>query len=137
MPIHNMNYEAGVFFTKQVGYVDDVDIRMWHNALNKYAKNSDSPVMAIIDMREIDRLCPTSTKVLTNALALPNVVGIAIITSDLMCSRNARVFGTLDALKGVRIFATSTDAYTFAQSRLSPTVGYAGTVTMFQVSYAY
>jgi hypothetical protein len=137
MPIHNMNYEAGIFFTKQVGYVDDVDIRMWHNALNKYAKIGDTPVMAIIDMREIDRLCPTSTKVLSGALALPNVLGIAIVTSDVMCSRNARVFGTLNEQKGVRIFATTDDAYTFAQSRISPSVGYAGTVFAFQVSYIY
>lgn len=133
MPIHNMNYDSGIFFAKQVGYVDHVDIRMWHNALNKYASASDTSTVAVIDMRQIDRLCPTVTKIFTTALAIPNVVGIALIVSDAMYSRNDRVFKSLSELSGIRIFSNLDEGQTFAHTILKPSIGYVG--AYFQAHY--
>lgn len=40
MPIHNMNFESGVFFTRAVGYVDDVDVRLWATSLKNHDDNA-------------------------------------------------------------------------------------------------
>lgn len=124
MPIHNMSFDDGVFFARQVGYVDQVDGRMWGSALKKWSKTSDTPIVAIVDMQDVERLCPTLVKAFSNVLASGNIVGIAVITSDLMTSRNDRVLSKLDNLDGVRVFSAVGDGYTFARMRLNPSIGY-------------
>lgn len=139
MPIHKMNLDNGVFFTKQVGYLDHVDARMWANALKKYAKSSDVPIMAVVDMTEVDRLCPTVLKEFTTALQTSNVLGISLITGDVMASRKAPIIGKLGELPGVRFFPTVDEARRYAQARLRPSVGSytASSVRLFAAVPAY
>lgn len=123
MPIHKMNLDDGVFFAKQVGYIDHVDARMWANALKNHARNSDIPIMAVVDMTEVDRLCPTAIKEFSASLQAGNVLGVLLVTGDSMASRNARVLSKLDELNGVRVFPTLDEARRFASTRVRPTVG--------------
>jgi len=123
MPIHTMHHQNGVFFAKQVGYVDHVDARMWANALNTYAQASDFPIVAVIDMTEVDRLCPTTVKTFAQALESRNVLNIALIAGDLMASRNAKVLGKLADVDRLRIFSSRDAAQRFANERLQPSFG--------------
>lgn len=123
MPIHKMSLDDGVFFAKQVGYIDHVDARMWANALKNHAKTSDSPIMAVVDMTEVDRLCPTAIKEFTSSLQAVNILGVLLVTGDSMASRNSRVLGKLNELNGVRVFPTLDEARRFANTRVRPTVG--------------
>lgn len=125
MPIHNMNFENNVFFARQVGYVDDVDARMWSNALKNYAANTDSDVVAVVDMCEVERLVPTVVKVFQSILKQGNLRGVAIVAGNLMNSRNARVLSKLTELSGVSVFSSQDEAYAFANTRLNPSFGYA------------
>lgn len=126
-----MNFEGGVFFAKQVGYVDDVDARMWMNALKKYASGSDSPIVALVDMREVDRLCPTVLRVFSSLQSMDNLMGVALIASEQMNSRNAQVMSKLSAINGVRVFSTIDEGRSFARMRLNPTVGGYSTAATF------
>ena len=131
MPIHRMALEDHVFVTRQVGYVDHVDNRMWSNALSNYANSSDSPLMALLDVTDVDRLCPTILKVVNSIITNGNVLGIAIVTGDLMASRNANILSKLSQLPNVRVFSTYEDALRFADGYLHPTIGNYGNSTMF------
>lgn len=124
MPIHNMNFESGVFFTRAVGYVDDVDVRLWATSLRNHIKKSDGPVVAIMDLRETDRLCPTTLKILTSSLQADGVLAVGIITSDSMNSRNASLMSKIGGLPRIRMFMDMDDGYVFARSQLQPTVGF-------------
>ena len=123
MPIHKMNFDGGVFFAKQVGYIDNVDARMWASALGKYAKGADTPIMAVVDMTEVDRLCPTVTKTLQKLVQDGNVIGIVLITSEMMASRNARVMGKMGGMDRVRVFNHFDDAHAFVRANINPTFG--------------
>jgi len=123
MPIHKMNFDGGIFYAKQVGYIDNVDARMWSSAVGKYAKGADAPIMAVVDMTEVDRLCPTVIKTLQKTLNDGNLIGIVLITSDMMASRNARVMGKMGALDHVRVFSSFDDAHAYVQANLRPTFG--------------
>lgn len=120
MPIHSMNYESGVFYSKQVGYVDNVDARMWHSALRKHVKTHEAPMMAVVDMQQIDRLCPTVVQVFSAALALPDMLGIVIVSDQAMGSRNERVMSKLSALSGVRVFSSMDSAMAYVRTQLNP-----------------
>ncbi|PJF29846.1 MAG: hypothetical protein CUN52_06305 [Phototrophicales bacterium] len=136
MPIHNMNFEGGVFFAKQVGYVDDVDARMWMNALKKYASANNTPIVALVDMREVDRLCPTVLRVFNSLQGMDNVMGVALIASEQMNSRNAQVMSKLSAISGLRVFSTLDEGRSFARMRLNPTVGGYTTATAYSFAFA-
>jgi len=123
MPIHKMNFSGNVFYAKQVGYIDAVDARMWASALAKYAKQSDSTIMSVVDMTEVDRLCPTVIKVLQKALMNGNVGGVVLVTSDMMASRNASVMGKMGKLDHVRVFSTVDDANSYVEAHVHPTFG--------------
>ncbi len=123
MPIHKMNFEGGVFFAKQVGYIDNVDVRMWANALGNHAGEAGMPVVAVVDMREVDRLCPTVLKVFTSILKIGNLRGVALVTSDMMASRNARVIEKLAQLPSVLVFSTLDDARRYASKHTQSTFG--------------
>jgi hypothetical protein len=122
MPIDQMSFDEGVFFSKQVGYVDHVDARRWAKALVNYAQNSDGSTIAVIDMLSVDRLCPTVVEVCEMALDQGNVLGIVVVTNLSMTPRNARVLEKLKALQGVRMFSTVEKALNYAQLQLHPTI---------------
>ena len=136
MPIHNMNFEGGVFFAKQVGYVDDVDARMWMSALKKYSSASHSPVVALVDMREVDRLCPTVLRIFGALQDMGNVLGVALTASEQMNSRNAQVMSKLSIMGGLRVFSTIDEGRTFARMRLNPTVGGYSSAAVHRFAYA-
>ncbi|TVR21651.1 MAG: hypothetical protein EA396_07965 [Anaerolineaceae bacterium] len=132
-----MNYESGVFYSKQVGYVDNVDARMWHSALRKHTKTAESPLVAVVDMQQIDRLCPTVVQVFSAALALPDMLGVIIISDQVMGSRNERVMSKLSALPGVRVFSSAESAMAYARTQLHPALSVNGApMTHYRMGHA-
>jgi len=122
MPIHRMSFDDGVFFAKQVGYVDHVDVRMWANALRHRAQNNDMPIMAVIDILDADRLCPTMITTFQVALEAANVLGIALVAGDPMTPRDSQILGQLKTSRHVRVFSSLDKAMNFARSRLHPSI---------------
>jgi hypothetical protein len=122
MAIEQMSFNDGVFFSKQVGYVDHVDVRLWFNALNNHACNSGLSIVVVVDMLDVDRLCPTIIDALELARTNPNLLGIAMVTADSMTSRNALVLEELKKMPDVRLFSSVEKALNYAQSQLHPTI---------------
>jgi hypothetical protein len=116
MPIHKMTFEGNTFNAKAVGYFDNMELRLWANALNNHA---NTPIVAVLDMVEVSRLCPTVTKIFTEAFKNPNMRGIALVISDSMASQNMRVIDKLGEISGLRVFMTDEEAHRFASARLS------------------
>lgn len=123
MPIHKMHYEEGVFSAKTVGYLDNVDGRMWSNALKNYAKNDMLSMVAVIDMVEVNRICPTVIKAVAEGVRISNLNAIAIIMDSSMASQNARMIEKLTELPNVRVFYSYEDARRYVRSRLNASVG--------------
>jgi hypothetical protein len=119
MPIHKMTLEGDVFVARAVGYLDNMDAKLWANALQNHAGNSLLPIAAVMDMVEVNRLCPTVTKIFSEISRNPNMRAVAIVISDSMASQNARVIDKLGEIPGVRVFPTHEEANRFARSRLT------------------
>lgn len=129
-----MSLEGDVFFTRAVGYMDNLDGKMWANALQNHAETRLLPIAAIIDMVEVNRLCPTVTRTISEIVKSTSIRAVGIVISDVMISQNARVIDKLGEIPGVRIFATYEDAERFTTARLSapaPMRGGVATVSAF------
>lgn len=138
MPINTMSFNNNIFFTVPVGYFDNIDGRMWANALKTHAKKSASPVVALLDTRGVDRMCATLPKLLINALSYENVLAIGIVTSESMSSRHDRVLKQLIGMRDLRIFMSLADAEMFASNQINPQFGRytLQSVSYMQLSYA-
>jgi hypothetical protein len=135
-----MSLEGEVFFTRAVGYMDNLDGKMWANALHNHAETRLLPIAAIIDMVEVNRLCPTVTKTINEIIKTASIRAVGIVISDSMISQNARMIDKLGEIPGVRIFATYEDAERFASARLSapaPARGGMATVSAFSFAGAF
>jgi hypothetical protein len=140
MPIHKMSCDDGIFSAKTVGYVDNVDGRMWSNALKNYAKIDMYVLSAVIDMVEVNRICPTVIKAIAEAARIPNIGAIALVIDSSMSSQNARAVEKLADLPNVRVFFSFEEARRYANSRLTASVGssaFAGMSMTRAFSYGY
>lgn len=118
MPIHQMNYENGVFFAKQVGYLDNVDVRMWANALSNHAQDASTPVVAVVDMVEVNRICSTMPRIITDLLTAARIRGVVLVIGDSASSQTTRIISKLSDLGRVCVFPTFDEARRFAGSKL-------------------
>jgi hypothetical protein len=131
-----MQFEDGVFSARPVGYFDNMDMRMWVNTLNKYAGKYHGPVVAVMDIREVDRMCPTILKLLAGVMTTDNLNGVAVVAGNLMASQNARVLGKISELKGVRVFSSMDDAQRYVTKHMNYNVGPAVSYSYFQLAGA-
>ncbi len=110
MPIHKMHLEDGVFFAKPVGYLDNVDARMWVNALRTHAEKSAMPITAVVDMLEVSRICPTVPQLFATAASHPNIRMIVLATGDSISAQKARVIDQISQIQDVRVASGVDDA---------------------------
>ena len=122
MPIHEMSFAENIFFTRQVGYIDHIDVSTWADTLATHAQQSDVPIMAVVTMLEVDRLCPTIIDVCARVLKMTNVLGIGVVTGNSMTPRDSRILGQLKTLPGVHLFPTLDRALRFARSQSQPSI---------------
>lgn len=135
MPIHKMSCEDGVFTAKTVGYFDSVDGRMWANALRNYAKNDLTPLVAIVDMSEVNRICPTVIKAIVEAARTPNLQAIAVVLDTSMASQNARLLDKLMDVANLRVYYSRDEAQKYLRYKLNAPLG--GGVAYASYAYAF
>ncbi len=123
MPIHTMSFNEGVFHARTVGYVDNVDGRMWGSAFKQYARSSDVPIVAVMDLTDADRLCSTLPRVLSDVLSEVNIAGVILVVSGALASQNMRVFDKIDRMDGVRAVGDINTATTYANGLINPGFG--------------
>ena len=82
MPIQEMSFDDGIFFSQAVGYFDHVDVRRWAKTVNTYAQEHVVPIIAVIDIREVDQFCPTIVDAVTLACSQANLVSIVVVAGD-------------------------------------------------------
>jgi len=123
MPINTMNFKDGVFYAEPVGYFDNVDGRMWANALKNYATKHPAPIVAIVDIHHVDRMCSTLAKILSTISQHENVLAIAITTGETMSSRHDRILQKLTDISNLRVFTRLSDAEHYVMSQMNPMFG--------------
>jgi len=128
MPIHRMTLEEGVFNAKAVGYFDSVDGRMWANALRNQARGGQA-LVAVVDIVEVNRICPTILKAVAEVTRLTNFNGLALVIDPSRCSQITRVLDKLGELPDVRVFFSHEDAERYARGRLNRALGSAYAMT--------
>jgi hypothetical protein len=120
MPIETMSYDGNLFFTRMVGYADHIDIRRWGKALRKHADSSLTPTVAIVDLLEVTRICPTILAVCEMVSADRDVSGVWLVVGAATTVNNLQIIEALRMLPGIFVVSSVEKAMQAARSQLLP-----------------
>jgi hypothetical protein len=118
-----MSFENGIFFAREVGYVDANDAKTWAQDLVKYAKQSAQPIIILVDATEATAISTEARRIFALAAETPNVRIAAVATNRLLVtqqSRMAALMGTVRHTHETHIFKTLEEAEQFASSYIAP-----------------
>lgn len=123
MPVCDISFENGIYFSREVGHVDASDAKMWTEALMRYARVSDVPIIILIDARQATTITSEARRIFALAAETPNVRIAAIATNNLLVtqqSRMAALMGTVRHTHETHFFKTFEEAEQFASSHIAP-----------------
>jgi anti-anti-sigma regulatory factor len=118
MPIVDMTFEDGVFSAREVGRVDAADALEWARRLAQHTDASKTPVLALIDAREVTYIVQDARKVFVRAANLPNFKAAAVVIADPVAEQTARIIGMMSPRDHTRVFNTMDDARRFIDAQL-------------------
>ena len=123
MPVCDISFENGVFFSREVGHVDAGDAKMWTEALVRYAKASDTPIVVVIDACQATTISNEARRIFALAAETPNVRVAAVVTNKLLVtqqSRMAALMGTVRHTHETHFFKSLEEAEQFASTYRAP-----------------
>ncbi len=123
MPVCDISFENSVFFSREVGYVDANDAKTWAEALLRYAKASDVPIISLVDARQATSISTEARRIFALAAETPNVRIAAVATNTLLVtqqSRMAALMGTVRHTHETHFFRSLEEAEQFVSSYQAP-----------------
>lgn len=100
-----MNIENQVMTARTVGYFDNMDGRTWANAVR-----ANTPLVVILDLQEVDRICPTLVKVMAEVSRTAGLRSVLLVVSSTMSSQTARMVDKLAEYGNVRALPSYEEA---------------------------
>jgi cobyrinic acid a,c-diamide synthase len=123
MPVCDIAFENGIFFSREVGCVDASDAKMWTEALMRYAKASQVPIIILVDARQATTISTEARRIFAFAAETPNVRIAAVATNNLLVTQQSRIaalMGTVRHTHETHFFKTFEEAEQFASSYIAP-----------------
>ncbi len=119
MPIRDIRFENGIFFAREIGKIERADAEAWTEALRRCAQASLTPVVILIDAREMTLISPDASKVFSKAAEVPNVRVAAIATTTPLAtvmSRTVAMMSRVGQTHDTHVFNSFEEAERFALS---------------------
>jgi hypothetical protein len=119
MPIRDMRFENGIFYAKQTGMIDDADAQAWVDAMRTYAASSETPIVALVDAREVEFVSAHASLIFVQGSSTPNVKAAAVVTRTTTTTVKARTIGMMSEPHHTHetyVFTSLPEAERFAKS---------------------
>jgi|GEM_PF-1496718 len=117
MPIAEMTYLDGIFFSRQYGKIAKEDARTWADQAQRLAKYGRSPIVAFLDLRDVTQITREARAIYTRISALPRLWATVILAEDLAAVQQARLIAQMDVGQNTHIFQDKGRAYAFARAQ--------------------
>jgi hypothetical protein len=123
MPIHDMHFANGIFFAREVGHINRADAELWLQQVRRYTAESPTPIVALIDAREVTHVAVQARRLFVIASKLPNFRVTAIAAKSVGNMQTSRIIGMMAERDHTHVFETFEEAYHFAveQARAAQT----------------
>lgn len=118
MPIYDMEFRDGIFFAREVGRIDQADAELWAHYANRFAAASISPIVALVDAREVTSITPEARRIFVKASYIPNLKCGAVAARDVVSQQSSRIVGWMAERDHTHVFQTLEEARAFAESQV-------------------
>jgi len=115
MPIYDMRFEDGIFFAREVGRIDQADAELWMKQARDYANASPTPIVALVDAREVTYITVEARRIFVIASKIPNLQAGVVATQGAVSTQSANVIGMMAERGHTHIFPTLEEAQDFAR----------------------
>jgi len=123
MPVTDISFQNGVFSSREVGHVDANDAKMWTENLMRFARNSETPIVVLVDACQATAISNEARRIFALAAETPNVRIAAVATNTLLVtqqSRMAALMGTVRHTHETHFFKSLEEAEQFVSSYVAP-----------------
>lgn len=125
MPVVDVHFENGIFFAREVDYITADDAHNWARALAHYATISASPIVALIDAREVTAISSDARRVFAMASETANVQAAVVVVNQInrLAAQQSRITALLSAVRkthDTHFFESLAEAEEFAGQLASP-----------------
>ncbi|HLV37343.1 MAG TPA: hypothetical protein VKY59_19645 [Spirillospora sp.] len=125
MPVVDLRFEDGIFFAREADYISGDDARVWARHLADYAASSPTPIVALVDAREVTAISNEARRVFALASETPNVrvAAVAVNSSNRLATQQARITALLSAVRkshDTHFFDSLEEAQQFAREQITP-----------------
>lgn len=110
----NMHFENHVFYARPGESLNKAEAITWVSALRRYAEQTFSPIVAVIDARDLKFIPASARVVLAEATRMWRVKALVFVTDDSTMLQTVRMIGILGEDKATRAFTTLDEAVHFA-----------------------
>lgn len=120
MPINDLRFEHGIFSARESGQISAEDALLWVEELRACASASPTPIVILIDARELTFISTAAQKIFTKAAETPNVKVAAVATGTPVATQLSRIVGLLSRVRqthDTHVFQTLDGATSFAQAQ--------------------
>lgn len=127
MPVTDLSFENGLFFSREVGHISADDAKKWAEALVYCAKSSSVPIVVLVDAREATSISTEARRIFALASETPNVRVAAVATGNLLVEQQSRITALMCSVRHTHethVFRALEDAEQFAYNHLAALATY-------------
>jgi hypothetical protein len=115
MPIHDISFEDGIYFARESGEISLADAELWAKYAVLYASHSQTPIVALIDARDVTFITVEARRVFVRASHIPNLRGACVATKSVRNAQTSRIIGKMSLDDHTFVFETLEEARWYAQ----------------------
>jgi hypothetical protein len=119
MPVVDISFSDGIFYSREYGVLDKDDARLWSDAAARYAAESDVPIVALIDAKEVERITPSARQIFARVSMTPNLEISVVAASDPNANRASRITGMVAINPTTFVFQDYEEARKYAIERVA------------------
>jgi len=118
MPIHDISFENGLYFARESGEISLADAELWAKYAVLYASHSETPIVALIDARDVTFVTVEARRIFVRASHIPNLHGACVATKTVRNTQTSRIIGKMAQHDHTSVFETLEEARWHAQRLL-------------------
>lgn len=114
MPIIDFEFKNRIFFAKESGIVSDREAADWAQKLEGYAKQSEKPIVALVDALSVKGVSAKGQDIFSKASFTRNVVKV-VVAANIRVSLTASNISLLGKQNQTVVFGTLNEAREYAE----------------------
>ncbi len=114
MAVKHLSFEQGILKIHEAGRIGAADAQHFEQLVYEHANANRTPIVVLIDAREVDIITPEANQGFIRAASIANVKLYVVATDGLVITQAANILALRNPRKNTIIFESWEDAVDYA-----------------------